>query len=290
MARGFQVATKCAVCLESGKVVIATKQSVKRGEPRCFRCDPNYTPPPGYKRFVPSKPKPKRKKSGNRSDVMPDEYVEVYELVIEDREYTSLRDSIATNEARMRKILSDIKENPKNTTPFIKLLAETMRAGRRSVKNYRKTAEMVLDEVEAVIENGLSQVNLWEEYDKIAEQNRKLSESEVKRLTALGWSPDKVEILIDDIAGIIERLEAERILSAQSFFERLSQSRLFQNMVRLAPSESASIASPATQMTVLEAARSEPINVTPRRDIALSVDTQSREMTQNDLEFLEDNR
>jgi len=221
---------------------------------------------------------------------MPDEYVEVYELVIEDREYTSLRDSIATNEARMRKILSDIKENPKNTTPFIKLLAETMRAGRRSVKNYRKTAEMVLDEVEAVIENGLSQVNLWEEYDKIAEQNRKLSESEVKRLTALGWSPDKVEILIDDIAGIIERLEAERILSAQSFFERLSQSRLFQNMVRLAPSESASIASPATQMTVLEAARSEPINVTPRRDIALSVDTQSREMTQNDLEFLEDNR
>jgi len=240
----------------------------------CWRCDPQYDSSGHKSRKQVKKPRPKTVKTGKRSEYMPDELVDAYELVITDKEYTSLHEDIATDEARIRAELLKIKESPKSSTPFIKKLAEQLGAGKKLIRQGRKSPMTLLDEISATIHGAEAGVNVWENYDRIVEHKRKLVESETRRLVSLGWSPEMLELLIKDIAGILERLAADNTLSAAAFVDRLGKSKLFSGAVlRLAPAEETSLADPAAQLTALEVTRRE-INVTDRGAVVTSVDTQ----------------
>jgi hypothetical protein len=277
---------KCSVCALKGQTVLATSASVARGEALCFRHDPKWKRAKPHKRVRPPKPSEQPNRIGKRDDVMPEELLEGYELAILDKEYTSLRENIATNEARERYLLQTIRDSPKNSPNFIKHLASIIRQGNIAIKRHRRTHEQVLKEVTDVIEGGVEMLNLWHDYDEIAERKRKLIDSETKRLLALGWSPDKVDALIHEIGGILVRLEVERLLSVDEFYKRLAKSRLFNTgALSLLPSETVSSADVASQLTTLEDNRPREINITPVTP-APSVDT---EAITNNLDFLEEN-
>lgn len=164
---------------------------------------------------------------GQRGVFLPKSIVEMYESAIVDEGLVSVREDIATCEARIRQLTQQIKDDPRNSPNWAvvldKNLAQMNTAISRGTMTHRQAFESVCEFMKSPIKEKL----IWVEVYEVTELKRKSVQTESKRLNDLGWSPDTVMAMIAEVADIIKPLLPE--LGVRTFMDKLAASRLFNN-------------------------------------------------------------
>lgn len=207
--------------------LLAVKASyAEGGVPRCHICFKNESYKAVKKEF---KQREKGGKVGGARGVhMPESLVKMYEESQLDENLIALREDIATTEARLRQLLRQIKENPKNGLPYWTQISGVIETQKKLIRSKAMTVEQAYLQLAEEIESGPIKENvLWGEFYKATEMKRKLVATESKRLNDLGWSPDVVMGMIAEIADILKPMLTE--LNMRSFMEALASSPLFNN-------------------------------------------------------------
>lgn len=122
--------------------------------------------------------------TGRYSKLIPGTLRDRYELALADERLLSLRNAIALVDARVAELLEDFE----NTRPadFWEQLKKTWASFMYAVRaNNAEEQVKLVRELDAMIGSGADGARLWEEVLSTLEQQRKLIESEQRRLTSL---------------------------------------------------------------------------------------------------------
>jgi hypothetical protein len=168
-----------------------------------------------------------KQSNGRRGPFVPLSIVEMYEESIVDEQLVELREDIAVAEARCRQLLKQIKESPHDNLSFIELLKTNLEQNLTAVKRGSCTYPELVNNVKTLLDEKVSEKILWNEYYKVTELKRKLVAAESKRLTDLGWTPEKVFAIVQEISKIIKPLITDDNLAV--FFRQLAENPLFNN-------------------------------------------------------------
>lgn len=164
---------------------------------------------------------------GTRGVYLPKSIVEMYEAAMVDEELVSVREDIATFEARIRQLTSQIRADPRNSTSwatvFEKNLQQQLAAIKRGSLTYAEAFADILEFMQSPVKEKL----VWSEVYEVSEMKRRAVATESKRMNDLGWSPDMVMSMFAEVADILKPLLSE--LNMRIFMDALASSRLFNN-------------------------------------------------------------
>lgn len=164
---------------------------------------------------------------GQRGVFLPKSIVEMYESSIVDEGLISVREDIATCEARIRQLTQQIKDDPRNSPNWASVLDKNLAQMKNAVARGTMTHRQAFDAVCSFMESPVKEKLIWAEVYEVTELKRKAVQTESKRLNDLGWSPDTVMAMIAEVADIVKPLLPE--LSVRIFMDKLAASRLFNN-------------------------------------------------------------
>jgi len=195
------------------------------GVPRCSQCWKKENA--RVDRLVEKNNKTKGKIGGTRGVFLPKSVVEMYEESILDAELVSVREDIATFEARIKHLLGQIKEDPRNSVNWATVLDKQLKMHKKAIdrgaQTYKQAFESVLDFMSSPIKEKL----VWSEVYAVSELKRRAVATESKRLNDLGWSPEMVMAMFAEVANLVQPLMTEANL--RRFMESMATSRLFNN-------------------------------------------------------------
>lgn len=199
---------------------LPTKNSVEKGYPLCYFCDPDY-------KERKEKEKQAGKKLGTREAAMPDSLVESYSNAVRDDRTIELREDIATTEARLQHILASIRDNPMESASFITMFNKQYKKQHNLVKRGQQTYPKMMEELDAMLNGKVSEIMAYQEFYRVTDMKRKLVEAETSRIAKLGWTPAYVQLLILCMTRILkDMLPREQMIEFQG---RLSQDPIFKS-------------------------------------------------------------
>jgi hypothetical protein len=133
-------------------------------------------------------------RSGRYSEYVPEQLRAHYERAEADAELLSLRGEVALTDARLTELLSRVQTGESGA-----LWADLKKAYRefQAAKHGKDVTRMqiALMRVEYLIDGAVQDHDAWTEIGDLIEQRRKLTESEFKRMVALGEMMTKAEAL-----------------------------------------------------------------------------------------------
>lgn len=200
--------------------VIATKASIDKQFPLCWRCDPDHVEK--QKKLT-----ARRKKMGARRFMIPSSIVEFYEAAVTDEHLVELREDIAVTEARLQSILKSIKDNPMESTAFISFFNKSFKNQFSLVKRGMLSYPEFISAMNALLDGKVSEIMMYQEFYKVTDIKRKLVEAETSRVAKLGWTPNYVYALVLAMTRILK--EILPIDQVSEFQGRLAQDPIFQN-------------------------------------------------------------
>lgn len=168
-----------------------------------------------------------KKKTGTRGVFLPRSIVEHYEEAFVDSELVSVREDIATWEARIKQLTSQIKEDPRNSVNWATVLdrniAQMTKAIERGSMGYNEAFKAIVEFMKQPVKENL----IWAEVYEVAELKRKAVQTEAKRLNDLGWTPEAVMGMMAEICDILKPILPE--LGMRQFMDAMAGSRIFNN-------------------------------------------------------------
>lgn len=178
-------------------------------------------------KLVEAKKNEVKESGGKRGVYIPESIIEQYENSIIDPELVELREDIATCEARARQLLKQIKESPHENLSFISLLKTNLEQNLASLKRGGTTYPELVNNLQVLMDEKVSEKILWDEFYKVTELKRKLVSAESKRLHELGWTPERVFAIVAATCDMIRPLLSDDKL--RLFFNSMSDHPLFNN-------------------------------------------------------------
>jgi hypothetical protein len=178
-------------------------------------------------RLVDQKRDEVKKSGGRRGPFIPLSIVEMYEESIVDEQLVELREDIAVAEARCRQLLKQIKESPHDNSSFIELLKTNLDQNMTAVRKGSCTYPELVSNLQTLLNEKVAEKILWNEYYKVTELKRRLVAAESKRLTDLGWTPEKVFAIVQEISNILKPILPDDKMAL--FFRSLAENPLFNN-------------------------------------------------------------
>lgn len=167
------------------------------------------------------RPNPK----GSRSTVMPAHMLDDYEAALIDNDLVSMREDLATYEARQRQLLKQVKEDPRNSLSWATVLSKVLEAMEKRIQSGSMTYKDAFGHVVEFMETPVKDKLIWNEIHTVTELRRKMAHTEAKRLKDLGWSPDMVLSMFSELAEFLKPLLAE--LHYKQLLDFIAQSKLF---------------------------------------------------------------
>jgi len=165
--------------------------------------------------------------AGRRGVFLPKSIVDRYEEAIVDPELVSLREDIATAEARCMQLLEQIRDDPRNSGAYAQLLERNIENQIESVRKGSLTYAQLVQNVLVLLRSPVQEKLSWAEYYQVSDLKRKLVDSEAKRLSTLGWTPDAVMGMIAEIAEILKPLLTDD--NMRIFLDAMASSKTFSN-------------------------------------------------------------
>lgn len=204
-------------------LVIATRSSIEKDYPLCWRCDPDH-----------------KKKStrvlGARRSVLPSSMIEVYEQASKDEHLVELGEDIAVTEARIQSILKSIKQNPLDSSAFFTSFRRNFNNQLKLVKRGMLSYAEFITSMQALLDGKVSEMQMYEEFYKVTDIKRRLVDAETTRVAKLGWSPGYVRDVVLAMTQIVSDMFPPTQL--KEFTGRLREHPVFQNKsFNLLPSE-----------------------------------------------------
>lgn len=149
---------------------------------------------------------------GRYSKNLPTRMLASYDAARQDKDLLAMRDDLALMDARIEDLLARVDTGESG---------ENWDALAAAMKGYRKAANDIeraeaIDAVETIIWAGQSDYAAWREVRSVAEQRRKTSESEQKRLVAMQqmMSGEQATLLMGQILQIIKKNVTDRTVLA----------------------------------------------------------------------------
>lgn len=191
------------------------------GIPLCSKC---------YKEYLASKnpmyyEEQRKRRKGERSAFLPQSIVTMYESALVDDDLISLREDIATYEARIRQLVSQIRDDPRNSNSWATVLDKNLRQMKSAIKSGSMTYAQAFKDISEFMAGAVTERLIWAEIYSVSDLKRKAVATEAKRYNDLGWTPEHVMAMMTEIADVLKTLMTTEAMA--SFMSHLAKSRLF---------------------------------------------------------------
>jgi 23S rRNA-/tRNA-specific pseudouridylate synthase len=152
-------------------------------------------------------------RSGRHSKYLPVRMAAKYQEAQDDPELLSLRDEISLVDSRLLDLLARVDSGESGA------LWRALRKAHRAFKGYQRDKDVgkmhaAFAEMEACLDAGVTDQQLWQEIGEQVELRRKLAESESKRMVALHQviTAEQAMMLVGALTGIITRYVTDKVV------------------------------------------------------------------------------
>lgn len=168
---------------------------------------------------------PKKVPDGTRSSVMPKSLAVAYEKARVDNNLISLREDIATYEARAQQLLAQISIDERNSPNWAQVLTKLIARMEEEINKGSITYRIAFYDIKEFMESAVKENMIWAEVHVVTDLRRKMIAAESKRLKDLGWSPEAVMAGFTEIAEIIKPMLTDDQM--KEFLASMARSKLF---------------------------------------------------------------